>query len=210
MTVVNLALGTDRALFVTDSLVSGGAFPMASTKALALPHLGLVLAGRGHHALGLALGQFLQSGLPVGCSVLDIASTGPEMLRAIWSRQRCTEPSEIMLAGVTPSGEFAGFALRSWEDFAAVRLLPGFTYLGPSIDEPPPGAQVTPEAAAVPVAAVETAPLPPRPWRNLEHQAVAAAGIQITQARTPIGGLLIATYVDGGGVRQWTLRDLDK
>jgi hypothetical protein len=201
MTICNIALGTDRALVVTDELVSGVDEQLMVSKALPIPHLQLVVAGCGYHRiLNCAMRAALEP-MPPNSGIADLAAQLPELLSALWRAmqdrvgKQLDGRSVVLLIGVTTDDAIAAIAFESPE-FAARRLEPGL-YLQPRLASPQEGQETEPTPEGSEVLSHAPAPTPVSPsWQDLVYSARAAIPIQFERREVAIGGRATETYVD--------------
>ncbi|MBX5462979.1 MAG: hypothetical protein IRZ28_18060 [Steroidobacteraceae bacterium] len=205
MTALNLAIRSDRALIVSDSLVSGADEPLFASKVVTAPHLGLIGAANGSHDFACAWRSWLSWCFPRGTTAEDVEACAGDFGRDAWLRRRCSAPSSLFLVGVAGERVFA--TVFASPDFSAQRLEPG-VYYSPNLAAETGDAREAPERT--PPTAEERAADLALPWSD--WAAAALTPIRRQRAAHPerIGGAVIATELDAGGaIRQYRVLDLE-
>ncbi|MBX5459739.1 MAG: hypothetical protein IRZ28_01500 [Steroidobacteraceae bacterium] len=210
MTAINIAIRGDRALIVTDTLVSGGVEPLYTVKCSAFPHLRLAVAGAGEHTLTRACKFLLMDALPAGTDAEDIAHELPAALRAQWARLRCTEPSMVFLVGIDRTEQAFAVAYTSAQDFAPQTLAPGCYLVPKPRVASPEGSATGPVQTAEPQTDEPQAPEPETaiPWRRYVRTVLEPIERQHRENPQSIGGKVQVTEVAPDCIHQWWLQDL--
>ena len=130
MTILNGIVLPDRVGLLSDTSVSAaGAGPTITSKALALPGLGLLVGAAGSLEVLQAAVRMLLNGLPPGSTVADVAVSPGPAPAAPWQRTQ-RAPSSVIVAGIV--GEELQAYILSSPAFDAVRMPPGVWLLPPT------------------------------------------------------------------------------
>lgn len=216
MTALNFAVREERAFVACDTSVAtpAGGIVGTTTKVHALPHLRMLVAATGQHALlakwiEYVLGEFRLRGIE------EIDALAPEFLAQLFANMEsklrgladvAPPGSSIYHVGVRADDAITAYRYTSAAGFASERLAPG-VYLHPG--GLPTGAELQPGVAvADPTTATPTAPPPPMSWRLQTQACVSAMRLQYAQQRVPIGGVIQCAEIGPYGIHQYWLDEL--
>jgi hypothetical protein len=203
MTAVNLAVGDDRVMLLTDSLVTGD--PLGATfadKCLALPCLGLITACAGERALSAAWRSWLVSDVfPASTTGADIAAVAPDILRELWRSRGCTHPSVVFVGYLHGETAFA-MSYASEADFAPVAYLRG-AYCFPPLRPPAQSCDSKRTHESVFSAAPRE-----HSWADYFGAITGCLGRQAAEHPGTIGGAVFATELSVAGIRTFHVTDL--
>ncbi len=216
MTALNFAVREERAFIAADTSVAtdAGGIVGTTTKVHALPHLRMLVAATGQHALLAEWVEYL-----VGESRLrgieEIDALAPEFLAQLFANMEsklrgladvAPPGSSIYHVGVRADDAITAYRYTSAAGFASERLAPG-VYLHPG--GLPAGVELQPGVVVGdPVTATPTAPSPPISWRLQTQACVSAMRLQYAQQRVPIGGVIQCAEIGPYGIHQYWLGEL--
>lgn len=216
MTALNFAVREERAFVACDTSVAtpaGGGVGTTTTKVHALPHLRMLVAATGQHALLAKWIEYL-----VGESRLrgieEIDALAPEFLAQLAANMEsklrgladvAPPGSSIYHVGVRADDAIIAHRYTSAAGFASERLAPG-VYLHPG--GLPAGAEIQPGVVVAPAQPVQTSAPPPMSWRLQVQGCVSAMRLQYAQQHVPIGGVIQCAEIGPYGIHQYWLGEL--
>lgn len=217
MTALNFAVREERAFVACDTSVATPADGITgiTSKTLALPHLRMLVAATGQHALLAKWIEYL-----VGESRLrdieELDALAPEFLARIAKNldpklrglaDAAQPSSSIYHVGARADDVIVAHRYTSAAGFASERLAPG-VYLHPG--GLPAGAEIQPGVVVAPARPVQTSAPPPMSWRLQVQGCVSAMRLQYAQQRVPIGGVIQCAEIGPYGIHQYWLDDLGR
>jgi hypothetical protein len=211
MTILNLAVGSDRVLLIQDSGSFSGEPPHRQTatvsKIAALPERRMLSAGCGSTGMLAKWRQALSVGC-VGDCLAEVATYGPPLLRGLW--RASDGPLIVIVAALDDDGRAGGLAMESARNFDAVRITRGRVVLLPDTAEPEPERSTEPaaEPKAEPTESVEpaqpddAAPLDDdlADWTALRLRVIRGTRLQIEQRRVPFGPPFTEALLHAAGI----------
>ncbi len=215
MTALNFAIREERAFVACDTSVATDAGLVGTTtKVHALPHLRMLVAATGQHALlakwvEYVLGEFRLRGIE------EIDALAPEFLAHLAEnldpkRAGLTDValpgSSIYHLGARADDAIIAYRYSSAAGFASERLAPG-VYLHPG--GLPAGAEIQPGAVVADSAPTWAAPpVAPLSWRLQTQACVSAMRLQYEAQRVPIGGRIQCCEITPDSIHQYWLGEL--
>lgn len=208
MTVLALALGSDRVLAVQDSGIFERAAPyrhVATTcKFALLPERRMMSASCGSTAVSAEWRKAFTLGV-VGDTLADVSAYGPALLRSWW--QESAGPSVVIVAALGHDGLAGALAMSSGSGFRTLCIPRGHVVLIPNPADPPPKRPAEsddkPKAEPPPESAEPDNTPPPdvdADWTWLRRRLVSGIRQQIEQRRVPFAPPFTSALLHRDGI----------
>lgn len=216
MTALNFAIYRERAFVACDTSIATPANNVIgmTTKVHALPHLRMLVAATGQHALLAKWVEYLITE-PRLRDIEDLDALAPEFLTRLAANldpkragltDEAQPSSTIYHFGACADDSIIAYRYSSWTGFASERLAPG-VYLHPG--GLPTGAEIQPGiVVADPAPAAPAAPALTMPWRLQVQSCVSAMRMQHAQQRVPIAGRIQCAELGPFAIQQYWLGEL--
>lgn len=216
MTALNFAIHSERAFIAADTAVATSAAGVigSTSKVHALPHLRMLVAATGQHALLVKWIEFLITE-PRLRDIENLDEFAPEFLAHLAENldpkragltDEAPPSSTVYHFGACANDSIIACRYSSATGFASERLAPS-VYLHPG--GLPAGAEIQPGVlVADPALPRPAAPPAPMPWRLQVQSCVFAMRMQFAQQRVPIAGRVQCAEIGPYGIHQYWLDEL--